>query len=101
MAMLQNRRHLPDQPVIGWRRGPGWAFPDRPLPLSRRPRRPRSAFPRSLSACYAPLYLAEELLREEGFTEVRYVSDRPSFRLACWRMATSISAWRPRSISCP
>lgn len=28
------------------------------------------------STCFAPLYLAEDLLREEGFTEVRYVPSR-------------------------
>src|SRR5438093_1380554 len=30
-------------------------------------------FPAVPAACTAPLYLAEELLREEGFSEVRYV----------------------------
>ena len=29
--------------------------------------------PAAPSACLAPIYLAEELLREEGFTEIRYV----------------------------
>jgi NitT/TauT family transport system substrate-binding protein len=33
---------------------------------------------RSVSACWAPLYLAEELLRSEGFTDVQFVRSSPA-----------------------
>ena len=31
-------------------------------------------FPISNNICFAPLYVADELLRAEGFTDIRYVS---------------------------
>ncbi len=37
------------------------------------PETTKLALARSPTACWAPLYLAEELLRSEGFTEVQYV----------------------------
>ena len=33
---------------------------------------------RSITTCWAPLYLAEELLRSEGFTDVQYVKSSPT-----------------------
>ena len=46
--------------------------------------------------CFAPQYVAEELLRAEGFTDIRYVekSRAPQPRKA-WRKAISISARAP------
>ena len=41
----------------------------------RRWRRPRSASTTSPGICIAPQYIAGELLRAEGFTDVSYVSD--------------------------
>jgi NitT/TauT family transport system substrate-binding protein len=43
--------------------------------------------------CYAPYYVAEELLRSEGFTEVHYV------KLATW--ADQKKRWLPVSSTSP
>ncbi len=44
-----------------------------PLPWNRLPRRRGCGFINNASACWAPMYVAEPLLREEGFTDVQYV----------------------------
>ena len=94
MTMVQNRRHFLSCMSLATAAGLT-GFPDQWPALSRRPRPPLSgsyAFP---AACNAPLYLAEDLLREEGFAEVRYVPPTDCLP-KCWRTAMSISAWRPR-----
>ena len=42
-------------------------------PTRGRRRRPRSGYPRDPSICIAPEQIADDLLRAEGFTDVRYV----------------------------
>ena len=49
-----------------------WA-PEHRSPTRRRRRRPRCGFEPDPAICVAPQYVAEELLRAEGFTDVRYV----------------------------
>ena len=36
--------------------------------------------PRDPNICVAPVYIADDLLRAEGFTDIRYVPDLPSTR---------------------
>jgi NitT/TauT family transport system substrate-binding protein len=43
-----------------------------------RPETTKLRLARPRTACWAPLYLAEELLRGEGFTDVQYVRTNPS-----------------------
>ena len=61
---------LPMRPP--WVLLPFLAFLRRPQP-NRRWKRPRSGWSRP-AICLAPQYLAEELLRLEGFSQVEYVS---------------------------
>jgi NitT/TauT family transport system substrate-binding protein len=41
-------------------------------------------FPISNNICFAPLYVADELLRAEGFTDIRYVSTASGATGARW-----------------
>jgi NitT/TauT family transport system substrate-binding protein len=47
--------------------------PEARSPSKGRQRRPRSGSPRDPSPCVAPAYVADDLLRAEGFTEIDYV----------------------------
>ena len=38
--------------------------------------------------CFAPQYLAEDLLRAEGFSDVQYVMSRRKIRLSSWPEST-------------
>ena len=53
--------------VLGWRPGQGIAALEPP------PETTRLRIQNNGSACWAPMYVAEPLLREEGFTDVQYV----------------------------
>ena len=85
MQIIQNRRHFLAGAAAAGAAGllgtarRAWAEPPPETTTVRLPAVP--------AACAAPLYLAEELLHEEGFAEVRYVPTTRRFRLACWRMA--------------
>ena len=72
MAMVQNRRHFlrcmslaTAAGLTGLSRSVASAEPPPEIATIRLTAAP--------STCFAPMYLAEDLLREEGFTEVRYV----------------------------
>ncbi len=54
--------------VLGWRPGLGAAAVEPP------PETTRLRIRRADPACWAPMYVAEPLLREEGFTDVQYVA---------------------------
>ena len=71
MQIIQVSPRFSDQPVGGRRRG----RPRRPGIARRRGAAGDDHDPAGLrpSICIAPQYIAEELLRAEGFTDVRYV----------------------------
>ena len=50
----------------------------RPVAAEPPPETTRIRLVKYTSACQAPLYLSEELLRTEGFTDVQCVSSKPS-----------------------
>ena len=67
---LNGRRFMAASPVPRHLSRPrGWRL------QSRRPRRRRSALPvlEKVSDCQTPMYAAFELLRAEGFTDVKFV----------------------------
>ena len=72
MQIIQNRRDFLASAVVGRQPRACSAPSDRSLPRGRR-RRPRSACHSRPGICFAPLDVAEEFLRAEGFTDVRYV----------------------------
>ena len=67
--------------VTGAAGGGSRAYPPDGQTPSRRPRRPGIRLVRSSGLCISPLYLAEELLRLEGFTEVEYVQFKAGISL--------------------
>ena len=72
MAMVQNRRHF--LRCMSLATAAGLTGLSRSVASAEPP--PETATIRLTAApstCFAPMYLAEDLLREEGFTEVRYV----------------------------
>ena len=81
MQIIQNRRHFLAGAAAAGAAGligtstPAWAEPPPETTSVRLPRWIDGAY------CWAGLYLAGELLRAEGFTDVRYVQgDRRSIR---------------------
>ena len=71
MQIIQSRRDfLASASLAAARRAS--SAPRARSPTRRRRRRPRPAAS-MIPICVAPWYVAEELLRAEGFTDIRYV----------------------------
>ena len=68
---LSRREFLTTMAAAGT--GALFGFPSEPAIAEPPPETTKIRLARSITTCWAPLYLAEELLRSEGFTDVQYV----------------------------
>ena len=71
---LSRREFLTTMAAAGT--GALFGFPSEPAIAEPPPETKKIRLARSIATCWAPLYLAEELLQSEGFTDIQFVSPR-------------------------